>query len=191
MSLQKINIRNSVLILMIVVAVATRLMNINHISDWVTFTPIGAVALFGGTYFRDKWKAFLVPMLVLFISDLVLNYAFFHKFVWVDNSSIIVYLSIAMMVVIGMYVKKVTVLNVLGASVLAVLVHWLFTDIPVFYGTMYAHNLSGYGKALVAAIPFERPLLIGNLVFCAVLYGGFELAKSKYAILRTDKQLAA
>jgi hypothetical protein len=189
-SLQKINIRNSVLILMIVAAVATRLLNINHISDWVTFTPVGAVALFGGTYFKDKWKAFLVPMLTLFISDLALNYAFFHKFVWVDSSSIIVYICFAMMVIIGMSVKKVNVANVLGVSLLSVLVHWLFTDIPVFYGATYAHNLSGYWAALCNAIPFEKSLLMGNLIFGTVLYGGFELAKRKYTVLRTSTKLA-
>src|SRR4051812_13133151 len=110
MSLKKINIRNSVLILMIIVAAITRSFNINHISDWVTFTPIGAVALFAGTYFKDKWKAFLVPLLVVFISDLALNYAWLHKFVWFTNSSIVVYISLTVMVIMGMFVKKVTVI---------------------------------------------------------------------------------
>lgn len=189
MSLQKFNIRNSVLILMIIAAAVTRSLNINHISEWVTFTPIGAVALFAGTYFKDKVKAFVVPLLVVFISDLALNYAWLHKFVWFSSSSVIVYISLAVMVVMGMYIKKVNVVNVTGMALGAVLMHWLLTDMPFLY-TLYPHNLTGYGQALVAAIPFEKSLLFGNLIFGALLYGGFELAKRKYTVLQINTELA-
>jgi len=113
-SLQKINIRSSVLLLMVIVAAATRSLNINHITEWVTFTPIGAVALFSGTYFKDKWQAFLVPVLTVFVSDLALNYAYYHKFVLVSSSSIVVYASLALMVVVGMLIKNVNVKRVAG-----------------------------------------------------------------------------
>ena len=61
MSLQKINLRNSLLVLMIIIAGASRLINFTHLNSWSNFTPVGAMALFGGAYFSDKWKAFLVP----------------------------------------------------------------------------------------------------------------------------------
>ena len=37
------------------------------------FTPIGAMALFGGAYLNNKYHAFLIPIASLWISDLVLN----------------------------------------------------------------------------------------------------------------------
>lgn len=190
MSLEKTNIRNSVLILMVIAAAVIRSLNINHITEWVTFTPIGAVAMFSGTYFKDKFKAFLVPLITVFMSDLALNYAYYHKFVLVSSSSIIVYISLALMVVVGMMIKKVNVMNVISASLVSVLIHWLLTDLPFLYGIAYTHNLAGYSKALYAAIPFERPLLYGNLIFGASLYGGFELAQRKYAVLNTNPQMA-
>jgi hypothetical protein len=191
MTLQKTNIRNSVLILMVIAAAITRSLNINHITEWVTFTPIGAVALFSGTYFKDKWKAFLVPVLTVFVSDLALNYAYYHKFVLVSSSSIVVYASLALMVVVGMLITKVNVINVIAASLAGVLIHWLLTDIPfLLFDAPYAHTLTGYGQALYNAIPFEKPLLYGNLIYGAVLYGGFELAKRKYTVLNTNLQAA-
>jgi len=39
-------------------------------------------------------------------------------------------------------------------------------------------------------LPFEKSLLLGNLIFGALLFGGFELAKRKYTVLQTNKQLA-
>lgn len=191
MSLQKINIRNSVLILMIIGAAATRLLNVNHLSVWSNFTPVGAVAMFGGAYFSDKWKAYLVPLVILFISDVVLNSIYNHAFTLFYDGFVIVYVAFAIMVLIGSLLKKVTVVNVVTGALASVAVHWLLTDIdPWLQGTLYAHGPIGYFQSLIAAIPFEKNMLLGNLVFSAILFGGFELAKNKYTILRTSKELA-
>jgi len=60
MSLKKINIRTVVLILMILAAAAMRLVSFKYPLVLSNFTPVGAIALFGGAYFTDKWKAYLV-----------------------------------------------------------------------------------------------------------------------------------
>jgi len=33
-------------------------------------------------------------------------------------------------------------------------------------------------------------MVLGDIVYCAILFGGFELAKSKYTILRSNRELA-
>jgi hypothetical protein len=191
MSLKKINLRNGALVFMIVCAAATRLINVNHLSVWSNFTPVGAVSLFGGAYFSDKWKAYLVPLLTLFISDIALDYVYFNKFMLFYNGALPVYISFALMVFIGTYIKKVNVGNVLAASLAAVFVHWIITDIdPWLSGTLYAKSLYGYSESLIAAIPFEKNMLLGNLLFSAILFGGFELAQRKFTVLRVNKELA-
>jgi len=189
MSLQKINIRTTVLILMIVAAAALRFVSYKFplLSN---FTPVGAIALFGGAYFTDKWKAYLVVLLTLFVSDIYINYLYTSKLVlWYGNGAILTYLSFALMVLAGSLIKKVNVANVLVASLAAIAIHWLITDIdPWLYGTMYAKGINGYFQSLVAAIPFERNMVLGDAIFGAVLFGGFELAKSKYTALRTQKE---
>ncbi|MGZ3754068.1 MAG: DUF6580 family putative transport protein [Mucilaginibacter sp.] len=191
MSLQKINLRNSILILMIVLAAASRLVNANHLNGFANFTPVGAIALFGGAYFSDKWKAYLVPLLTLFMSDIALDYIYFGKFMLFYSGALPVYASFAVVVLIGTYIKKVNVTNVLLGSLGAVLVHWLITDIdPWLRGTMYAKSFYGYGESLIAAIPFEKGMLLGNLIYGTILFGGFELAKSKFTVLRSVKEIA-
>jgi len=185
MSLEKINIRNSVLILMIVLAAAGRFIHLDTQQVWANFTPVGAVALFGGAYFTDKKKAYLVPLVTLFLSDLLINYLYFHKFVWFYGSAVWVYISFAVMVFMGTRIRKINAANVVIASLAAVLVHWLLTDIdPWLYGNLYAKSSIGYFQSLFAAIPFERSLLLGNFVYGFVLFGGFELAKSKFPVLQ-------
>jgi hypothetical protein len=189
MSSQKINIRNSVLIIMIIAAAAMRLLNVNHVAVWGNFTPVGAVALFGGAYFSDKVKAYIIPLITLFISDLVIDYTFYHTFFY--GGMIWVYAAFALMVGIGTLIKNVNVANVFLASIAAVAVHWLITDIsPWLNGTLYAKNLFGYAQSLIAALPFEKNMLLGNLVYSALLFGGFELAKRRYTVLQSNKQLA-
>jgi hypothetical protein len=61
---------------------------------------------------------------------------------------------------------------------------------PWLYGNLYPHTLAGYGQSLVAAIPFEKNMLLGDAIFGLILFGGFELAKSKYTTLRTSREFA-
>ncbi len=191
MSLQKINTRTIVLILMIVAAAAMRLVSYKFPYILSNFTPVGAIALFGGAYFTDKWKAYAVVLLALFASDIMINYLYSSKWVLWYGGSFWVYLTFAIMVFIGSLIKKVTIGNVGIASLISVCIHWLIIDMPWLYGTLYPHNLTGYGQSLVAAIPFERNMVLGDIVFCAILFGGFELAKSKYSILRSKIEVAA
>lgn len=190
MSLQKINTRTIVLILMIVAAAAMRLVSYKYPYILSNFTPVGAIALFGGAYFTDKWKAYAVVLLTLFLSDIAINYLYTSKLVLWYGGSFWVYLTFAIMVFIGSLIKKANVANVAMASLASVLVHWLIIDLPFLYGTLYPHTLAGYGQSLVAAVPFETNMVLGDVVFCAILFGGFELAKRKYTFLRTQKELA-
>lgn len=191
MSPQKVNLRNSVLIVMIVLAAVARLITTNHLIGLTNFTPIGAIALFGGAYFSDKKKAYMVSFLTLFVSDIVLDYIYFGKFMLFYGGALPVYASFAIMVFIGTRIKNVNVTNVILGALGAVLVHWLITDIdPWLRGTIYAKGFNGYIEALIAAIPFERGLLLGNLVYSALLFGGFEFVKSRFPILHEEKGMA-
>jgi len=190
MSLQKINTRTIVLILMIVGAAAMRFVSYKFPYILSNFTPVGAIALFGGAYFTDKWKAYAVVLLTLFTSDILINYLYTSKWVLWYNGSFWVYLTFALMVLVGTLIKKVNFATVGIASLVSIAIHWLVIDMPWLYGTLYPHTFAGYGQSLAAAIPFERNMVLGDLLFCAILFGGFELAKNKYVALRTTKELA-
>src|SRR5476649_907689 len=101
MSLQKINTRTIVLILMIAAAAAMRLVSYKYQGILSNFTPVGAIALFGGAYFTDKWKAYLVVLVTLFLSDIAINYLYTSKLVLWYSGSFWVYLCFGIMVFIG------------------------------------------------------------------------------------------
>ncbi len=188
MSLNKINLRNWVLLLIIIAAAATRFIFLGQQTVLSNFTPIGAIALFGGTYFTDKYKSYLVPLITLFVSDIFINHFYTNQYTFFYGGIFWVYASFAFMVFIGSQIKKVNAGTVLLGAMASVLVHWLLTDIhPWLAGTMYNKDITGYYQSLIAAIPFERNLLLGNLVYGAILYGGFELAQARFAVLRRQE----
>ena len=182
MTLQKVNTRNTVLILMIVAAGAFRLVSYKYPYVLSNFTPVGAIALFGGAYFTDKWKAYLVPLLTLFLSDIALNYLYTSKLVLFYSGSFWVYLCFAIMVFIGFAIKKINVVNVLGASLLAPTVFFLLSNFITWSGL--AGGLRGLDRPLTFeglllaygdGLPFYKGGLLSTVIFSTLLFGGYYL----------------
>lgn len=191
MSLQKINTRTIVLILIIIAAAAMRFISYKFPYVLSNFTPVGAIALFGGAYFTDKWKAYIVVLATLFASDVVINYLYTSTWSLGYNGAVWIYAAFAIMVFIGSMIKKADAVNVALGSLASVGIHWLITDMPwVHDASIYPHTLAGYGQSLIAAIPFEKNMILGDLLFCTILFGGFELAKRKYTFLRGNAEIA-
>ena len=71
MSVLKINPRNAVLLIIIVAMAILRIASFSGWGPLTVFTPIGAMALFGGAYFNGNIKPFAFPLLTLFISDVM------------------------------------------------------------------------------------------------------------------------
>ena len=179
-----IKTRTGVLVLMILSASIWRLIFSTGNSFLHSYTPIGAMALFGGCYFSDKWKAFLVPILTLWLSDLVMNYFYFHQFSWFYGGFAWTYGAFALMVVVGTFIKKVNVGNVVLASIATALIHYIVTDLGVWLdGTMYPLNWQGFTACYVAAIPYLQKMLASNLIFGGLMFGAFEWAQKKYTVL--------
>lgn len=144
------------------------------------FAPIAAMALFGGAYFNKKSFAFAVPLAAMFLTDAIIG---FHSGMW------IVYLSFALIVVIGMLmIKKVSVKNVVLASVTASISFFIITNFGVWaFGAMYPKNIAGLIECYVAAIPFIQNTLIGDLFFSGIMFGAYEFAKTKIPVLSEAK----
>lgn len=153
-------------------------------------TPLGALALFGGAYFTDKWKAVLTVVIVLFITNIFINYLYVPKLVFWTSGSLPVYISFVAMVFIGGLMQKINITNVLLASLATVALHWLITDIdPWLNSPYYSKGVLGYFESLLMALPFERNMLIADIVFGSVLFGSLEWLKSRNKSLHQKPRL--
>jgi hypothetical protein len=144
------------------------------------FAPIAAMALFGGAYFNKKWAAFFVPLVAMFITDLILG---FHETMWA------VYLSFALIVVIGMsMIKQKKIGNIFFASVISSVMFFIITNFGLWLSTSYyAKTSAGLAACYTAAIPFFHQTLLSDLFFVGVLFGSYHLVKMKFPVLVESK----
>lgn len=193
MSLQNIHPRTTALVGLILLAAAFRLVQSSPVFSILSnLTPFGAMALFGGHYFKDKWKAMLVPVIALWLSDIFLN-RFYYSDHWVFfyGGQLWVYGTFAATVGLGMLMGKPSMLRIAGFGIGAALLHWLVTDFGVWIGGStdittglpFTRDWTGFIKCLTLALPFLRNMILGNLVFCGVLFGAFEYAQRRYPVL--------
>jgi hypothetical protein len=146
------------------------------------FTPIGAIALFGGTYLTKK-QAFTIPIVAMLLSDLVIGFDNFPM-------RLTVYGSILIGVFFGLWIKKnKNVGSVIGASLFSSVIFFLLTNFTVWaFGTMYSKGFIGLLNSYYYAIPFFKNTLLGDLFYSGVFFGGYEFAKSNISRLVALRQ---
>ncbi len=161
--------------IMIMTAAFTRL--IPHPPN---FTAVGAIALFGGTYFSDKKFAFIIPLTAMLLSDLLLG---FH------NGMLSVYFSFVLIVGIGILLSRnINLRNVIAASLSSSILFFVMTNFQMWVqGTLYAKNITGLVTCYVAAIPFFGYSVLGDLFFVGFLFGLFALLLTKFPQLSEVK----
>lgn len=160
----------------IIIAATSRLFP--HIPN---FTPIAAMALFGGVYFSDKRLAFIIPLLAMFISDVALELITGWGF---HNTIVYVYVAFILTSIIGLYVKRnTTASSILGASVLSSLLFFIITNFGVWAATGMLGGAAGLGATYALGIPFFAPTVLGDLFFNALLFGAFFFAQKRIPAL--------
>ena len=138
------------------------------------FTPVGALGLFAGARMR-LWQALTIPMVVMAVSDLLLQRVYglspFHPFV---------YASVVANVMLGRLLLRGSnsPWRIGTVSLLASCQFFLVTNLGVWLAwPMYSSTLAGLLHCYAAAIPFFQYTLLGDLVFCGVMFGAHALAK--------------
>ena len=147
------------------------------VPHYPNFTPIAAIALFGGAHLGKRWLAMIIPLLALFLSDLILG---FHSFM------LPVYASFALVVLLGGLLKQnIRMLPVVGASVSASMLFFIITNFAVWAGSpYYAKDVSGLIACYTYALPFLHTGLLGDLFYTGVFFGGFYLVQQRYPVLK-------
>jgi len=190
---QKINPRPLVLTAMIIAVGIFRIVTANTHSSLSGFTPLGAMALFGGFYFRDQRKAYLFPLLTLWFSDIILNrFVYFGEWVFYYNSMAFVYGSFAFIVWIGERMQKASIKNLAFVSVLTAVTHMLISNFGVWLmgctgskqDTTFSPDIQGLLQCYTLGLPSMGNFLIGNIFFCAILFGAFEVMQRRFEVLR-------
>ena len=165
---------NSFILPVVIILVLSLTRLIPH--PW-NFSPMLAVGIFSGFYFKQFYLSLFIIIFSMFIGDLFLG---FH------STMFFTYISLAIAVLIGFYVKNfkfsVILFSGLSSSVCFFIITnfgaWLTLDI-------YTKNFTGLLQSYVMAIPFFHNTLISTFVYLIILKIFFDLAVRK-KILKTS-----
>ena len=154
------------------------------------FSPIEAVALFGGAYFAKRHWALLVPLVAMFASDLVLgvlNGGIYWSY-FASAGYLLVYACIALSTLLGFGLRgKVSAGRVLTYSLAGSVLFFVVTNFGAWLSDpAYPKTVAGLAAAYVAGVPFFQWTVLGTLVYAALLFGGFELLRNRVPALRAQ-----
>lgn len=175
--MEKLSPKLSVVFSAIFVVALTRL--IPHPPN---MTALGAVAIFGGAVISNSRLAILIPLVALFLSDLIINnvvyHAYYDSFVFFGGSAGWIYASFILMAVVSHYViKNINATNVALATVISTLLFFFITNTGVWTSSpMYSKDISGWFLAIEAGLPFLLNSLIANAIVVPLLFWGYSKA---------------
>jgi len=137
------------------------------------FTPMAASALFAGAILRSRLVALTTPVVAMVLGDLILG-----TYDW--RVAGVVYVSLALPAIAGMWGCSVRTprlpLLLVPLALASSVTFFVTTNFAVWaFGGMYANDLAGLLHCYVAALPFLRNGVMGDLCWTAVLFGGWWL----------------
>lgn len=164
----------------IIAAVATRM--IPHVPN---FTAMESLALFAGAYLGWKVLAAITPFFAWYLSDLIINntisrawYPDVDGIVWYADYMPTVYISAIIIIFLGSkFLNKWSPGKLALSALCASLLFFVISNFGTWMsGLLYPKTGAGLLACFEAAIPFLRTSLLSNLLFTAILFGGYELA---------------
>ncbi|MGA9422361.1 MAG: DUF6580 family putative transport protein [Rhodanobacteraceae bacterium] len=169
--------RSLVLVLLILFAVGERLL-VHFVPGLIpyNFTPVEAIALFGGACFADRRVAVLVPLAAMLLADIVIG---LHALIPV------VYGCIALTAIVAERLRgRVTTMRVGRYAIASATFFFVVTNFAVWATSgMYPLTGAGLVACFVAGIPFYPGTLAGTLLWSALLFGGFEWMRRRWPAL--------
>ena len=134
------------------------------------FTPVAATALFAASVLRFRTLSIFVPLAGMVVADAVLGF-------YDLRVMMAVYATLALPAVAGCLSHRLRrpwmVVPVLLSSSLT---FFAMTNFAVWaFSPLYAANAGGLIKCYVAALPFLQNMIVGDLFWGIVLFGGYAL----------------
>lgn len=151
------------------------------------FAPQWAMAIFAGAVIRNKKWALIMPVLSMFISDMLYQLLYmgglydmpgFYHGQWQN------YILFALLVFIGFAISRINVINIAAASVVAPTVYFLLSNFLVWAGTGTRgldrpKTFNGLLLCYSDGVPFYLTSISATLVFSGILFGTFVLISKK------------
>jgi hypothetical protein len=165
---------------LVVIAIASRLLfNALHVFN---FNAVIASSVFAGAYLSSRRWTMMVPILSMLLTDAIIGF-------YDVSYMFVVYGAFMAAFFIGRYYSsKHSFLRYILVTVGGSLSFFLITNFAwwPFYTTLYPHTWGGLVESYSMALPFYKNSILSDMLFSAILFGGFEMAKVFLPQPKTD-----
>lgn len=158
----------------------------------LNFTPVGAMALLLGSKFKKGYFGIVLVIVSYVISDVFVNGLLYNS--WSVNyflkpTTWIFYSIFMLYFVAGKYIVRGNkTVTIAGASILSSILFFVLSNLLVFLSSsLYPKTISGLVQCYTLAIPFFNNTIAGDLVFSALFFGIFSLAKNYFLVLKLEE----
>ena len=160
----------SVFLFLVALAIWMRLAS-NAWQLW-NFAPVTATALFAGFYFSRRWVAVLVPLSIMVLSNLILpSYSSV-------GMMIVVYIALVLPVMLRAVLRKRLSVGTVGLCAAgSSLAFFLITNFAHWVLLFPVHSWGSLLTCYVDALPFYKWTVASDLVWSAVLFGSYVVAR--------------
>ena len=152
------------------------------------FAPQIAMAIFGGAIIKDKKFAFLLPILAMFVSDLLYQLLYINgvgKIYGFYDGQVLNYILFAGLTVFGFFIKNFNVKRIAIASFAAPTAYFLVSNFLVWASSSPLAGLgrpktfSGLMMCYGDGLPFYPWSLAATFIFSAVFFGSYYVVKKE------------
>jgi len=171
---------------LIILALASRILNA-YVPFLGNFAPVTAIALFGAVCFEKRWMSLLLPISLMFASDIII--AQINGLSVIHHYSAYVYGSFILVNLIGLVGKKnIGTAKILGLSLVSSVVFFLVSNFGVWADVQsgYARSFQGLIDCYIMGLPFFQWTVLGDLLFTSVLFGAYNVFTR--SLMQADKQ---
>lgn len=147
--------------------------------------PIGAAALFGGALLSSRYLKYLIPLLALFVGDVIIaSLAPSFSAHLFSPTFIAIYIAFIAAVFVGQKLigKSPKVKTVLGGAVLSSVIFFVVTNFAVWMDptfALYPKTFAGLSACYIAALPYYKMTLLSNVLFSAIAFGGYAIYRKQ------------
>ena len=150
---------------LLALGVACRLLP--HVNN---FTPVAAIALFAGFFFRRRLVALAIPLAIMFVSDAFLGATPL-------GVKITIYGALLFPLVFAPFLRKrLSPLRIGSSALIAGIFFYVTTNFAVWL-VYYPQTLDGFLSCYGLALPFLAKKLIGDLVWSGAIFGSYAVIR--------------
>ena len=148
---------------------------------WSGFSPVIAIALFSGMIMRERNMTFILPLLSVFLSDVLIEVLYrqgLFEYPGFYGSQFRNYLILLLpATVLGWFVQGKNVKGMFLGALAAPTVFFLLSNLNVWItqDVTYSKDLTGLLNCYAAGLPFYKNALLGTLVFLPLIVVGYNL----------------